>query len=61
MEILTYCRLLRVVTGASQLVAKEAVLNLIIVFIKILNTEIVDIVFLKKKTTKSNDLRSPKV
>ena len=49
------------VTGVSQLVAKEAVLNLIIVFIKILNTEIVDIVFLKKKTTKSNDLRSPKV
>ena len=45
MEILTYCRLLRVVTGAPQLVAKEAVLNLMIVFIKILNTEIVDIVF----------------
>ena len=49
MKILTYCRLLRVVTGASQLVGKEAVLNLIIVFIKILNTEIVDIVFFFKK------------
>ena len=53
MEILTYCRLLRVVTGASQLVAKEAVLNLMIVFIKILNTEIVDIVFFKKAKQKA--------
>ena len=36
------------VTGASQLVATGAVLKFVIIFIKILNTEIVDFVLKKK-------------
>ena len=42
--------LLRLVTGASHLVSTGAVLKLIIIFIKIQNTDIVDIVLKKQKT-----------